>query len=135
VTGHVNGEVRFWRLNYETGELTVRELMVDIEHRCEITALRVTGVDRQDTLLVGDKSGKMSVCKTTQLENMSSREVAEVTMELRSGLAKVAQEDVGGGLGSGLVKVAQQGKEVGGDIASGIRNLLPGQNPTDNETL
>ena len=83
VTGHVTGEIRFWSLNYEIGELTVRHLMVDREHTCEITALRIEGVDRQDTLLIGDKSGKMSVCKTQQLENMSTKEVEEVVLELR----------------------------------------------------
>ena len=83
VTGHVTGEIRFWSLNYETGELTVRHLMVDREHTCEITALRIEGVDRQDTLLIGDKSGKMSVCKTQQLENMSTKEVGEVVLELQ----------------------------------------------------
>ena len=84
VTGHVNGEVRFWTLDYDKKELTVQFLMVDMEHICEITALRVTGGERQDTLLVGDKNGKMSVCKTAQLEHMSQREVAEIVSELRA---------------------------------------------------
>jgi WD40 repeat protein len=83
VTGHINGEVRFWSLNYDDKELTVRHLMVDREHTCEITTLRVTGVDRQDTLLMGDKSGKMSVCKTVQLENLNQKELTEVVSELR----------------------------------------------------
>ena len=82
VTGHVNGEVRFWSLDSDTNTLTVRELMVDVEHRCEITSLRVAG-DNQNTLLVGDAAGKMSVCRTVQLENMSSNQVAEVAAELR----------------------------------------------------
>ncbi|KAL3923251.1 MAG: hypothetical protein SGILL_001759, partial [Bacillariaceae sp.] len=84
VTGHVNGEVRFWSLDQSTQELTVRFLLVDREHTTEITALRATGVDRQDTLLVGDKSGNMSICKTSQMENMSSKEVAEIVTELRT---------------------------------------------------
>ena len=83
VTGHINGEVRFWGLNYDTGELSVLHLMVDKEHTCEITSLRVTGTDRrQDTLLIGDQSGKMSVCKTVQLENMSSKEVQDIVSEM-----------------------------------------------------
>jgi WD40 repeat protein len=87
VTGHINGEVRFWGLNYDTEELMVQHLMVDKEHTCEITSLRVTGADRrQDTLLIDDQSGKMYVCKTVQLENMSSKEVQEIVMELKSGL-------------------------------------------------
>lgn len=82
VTGHVNGEVRFWSLDNDANTLIVRELMVDVEHRCEITSLRVAG-DNQNTLLVGDAAGKMSVCRTVQLENMSSTQVAEVAAELR----------------------------------------------------
>jgi WD40 repeat protein len=120
VTGHITGEVRFWNLNYDTGELTVRHLMVDREHTREITALRATGVDRQDTLLVGDKSGKMSVCKTVQLENMSNKEIAEVTSELRSELGKVDE---------------QPSENDGGKIASGIRSLLPGQSAAASEPL
>jgi hypothetical protein len=84
VTGHVNGEVRFWSLDQSLKKMAVRFLMVDREHTTEITALRATGVDRQDTLLVGDKSGKMSICKTLQMENMSSKEVVEIIAELRT---------------------------------------------------
>jgi hypothetical protein len=84
VTGHVNGEVRFWGLNFDTQEMTVRYLMVDREHTTEITALRATGNERQDTLLVGDKSGKMSICRTLQMENLSSKEVGEIVTELRA---------------------------------------------------
>merc|ERR1712216_309592 len=88
-----NGEVRFWSLDYDKRELSVRHLMVDREHTCEITALRVGGIDRQDTLLVGDKSGKMSLCKTVQLENMSNKEITEVVAELRSELPPVLEEE------------------------------------------
>ena len=84
VTGHVNGEVRFWGLNFDSQEMTVRYLMVDREHTTEITALRATGNERQDTLLVGDKSGKMSICRTLQMENLSSKEVGEIVTELRA---------------------------------------------------
>jgi hypothetical protein len=107
VTGHVNGEVRFWSLNYDNREMTVRHLMVDREHTCEITALRVTGVDRQDTLLVGDESGKMSVCKTIQIENMNQKELAEVVAELRTNLIKVPSTP--------------------GDLASSSTSFLSGQ--------
>jgi hypothetical protein len=103
-TGHINGEVRFWSLDYDAEELTVRHLMVDMEHTCEITTLRVAGIDRQDTLLVGDKSGKMSVCKTVQLENLNQKELTEVTTE--------------------LLKVAQHGDKVANDLTSG---KVPGQ--------
>jgi WD40 repeat protein len=84
VTGHVNGEIRFWNLKPTTREMTVHYLMVDREHTTEITALRATGNERQDTLLVGDKSGKMSICKTVNLENLSNKEIGEIVTELRS---------------------------------------------------
>jgi hypothetical protein len=137
VTGHVNGEVRFWSLNYDTGELSVRDLMVDMEHRCEITSLRVTG-DNQNTLLVGDLLGKMSVCRTVQLENMSMKEVTEVALELRGGgLPESSSEpQPGAEIRGGLASIAQQGLGVGDDIASGIRSLLPVQaaGAMENET-
>jgi WD40 repeat protein len=82
VTGHINGEVRFWSLNPSTREMIVRYLMVDREHVTEITALRATGNERQDTLLVGDKSGKMSICRTAQMENLSSKETADIITDL-----------------------------------------------------
>lgn len=85
VTGHVNGEVRFWSLDQTTGKMSVRYLLVDREHTTEITALRATGgAERQDTLLVGDKAGKMSICRTVQMENMTSKEVSEIVNELRT---------------------------------------------------
>jgi hypothetical protein len=83
VTGHINGEVRFWSLNPSTREMVVRYLMVDREHVTEITSLRATGNERQDTLLVGDKSGKMSICKIDQIENFSSKELAEAIANLK----------------------------------------------------
>ena len=82
VTGHINGEVRFWSLNPSTREMIVRYLMVDREHVTEITALRATGNERQDTLLVGDKSGKMSICRTAQMENLSSKETSDIITDL-----------------------------------------------------
>lgn len=83
VTGHINGEVRFWSLNPSTREMVVRYLMVDREHVTEITALRATGNERQDTLLVGDKSGKMSICKTAQMESLSNKEINEIIADLK----------------------------------------------------
>jgi len=83
VTGHINGEVRFWCLNPSTQEMIVRYLMVDREHVTEITALRATGNERQDTLLVGDKSGKMSICKIDQIENFSTKELLDAIADLK----------------------------------------------------
>ena len=83
VTGHVNGEVRFWSLNSTTREMVVRYLMVDREHVTEITALRATGNERQDVLLVGDRSGKMSICRTINIESLSTKEITEIIEGLR----------------------------------------------------
>ena len=83
VTGHVNGDVRLWGLDYENKILLSRHQLPDKVHSCPITALRVSG-DRQDTLLVGDKSGKMSVCKTLQLDALNQQELALVLHELRT---------------------------------------------------
>lgn len=134
VTGHVNGEVRFWSLDYDTGELSVRELMVDIEHRCEISSLRVTG-ENQNTLLVGDISGKTSICKTLQLENMTSREVAEIAAELRGGQTKQQGKDTAEeATRGGLITMASQALGVGDEVASGLRSILPGQSATEAKT-
>ena len=119
VTGHVNGEVRFWSLDFDEKQLQVQHLMVDREHTCMITALRVTGTERQDTLLVGDKSGKMSVCKTVQLENMTSKEISEVVAELRSELPQISDE------------AENAGGDLAGDLASKIRSIVPGQTSTE----
>eukprot|EP00980_Cylindrotheca_fusiformis_P008522 scaffold1807_cov140-Cylindrotheca_fusiformis.AAC.14 len=121
VTGHVTGEIRFWSLSYETGQLTVQYMMIDIEHTCEITALRVTGSERQDTLLIGDKSGKMSVCKTVQLENMSSKELNEVVSELRA-MKRAPYDNAASGDGPAAgIRAGMDG------AAAGLRSFLPGQ--------
>ena len=59
--------------------------MPDKPHSCAITALRVEG-ERQETLLIGDKNGVMSVCKTIQLESLNQQEIAAVSEELRKGV-------------------------------------------------
>ena len=83
VTGHMNGEIRLWSLDHDHGEFIMRHLMPDNPHSCPITALRVGG-DRQETLLIGDKSGRMTVCKTLQLESLSQQDLTEITEEVRS---------------------------------------------------
>jgi hypothetical protein len=83
VTGHHNGEIRLWSLNHDHGEFIMRHVMPDNPHSCPITALRVTG-DRQETLLVGDKSGRVTVCKTVQLESLNSEDLAIIVEEVRS---------------------------------------------------
>jgi WD40 repeat protein len=86
ITGHGNGEVRLWGLDYDSQELFVRHQLMENPHRCDVTALRVTGVERQDTLLVGDRSGLMSAWKTLTLDTFSSEELSAVVVELQTGL-------------------------------------------------
>jgi WD40 repeat protein len=126
VTGHVTGEIRFWSLDYATGEVAVQYMMIDIEHTCEITALRITGAERQDTLLIGDTSGKMSVCKTVQLENMSSKELNEIVTELRT-IKKMSFEDRESSGGDGPAAGLRAGMD---GAAAGLRSFLPGQGDT-----
>jgi WD40 repeat protein len=75
VSGHANGSVRLWSINYDNEQLMVRHKLQEPVHSCPITALRVTG-DRQDTLLVGDKSGKMSASSTLKLDQLSTGELS-----------------------------------------------------------
>jgi len=101
VSGHLSGEVSFWSVNNERKNLVLRHTLLDNPHSSPITALRVTsstespdirtnsvmrvfGAERQDTLLVGDSSGKMSICKTKELGSCSSAEVAEIVSEIES---------------------------------------------------
>jgi hypothetical protein len=83
VTGHLSGEIRLWSLDHDRGEFIMRHLMPDNPHSCPITALRVAG-DRQEILLVGDKSGRMTVCKTMQLESLNQDELSTIVEEVRS---------------------------------------------------
>jgi WD40 repeat protein len=83
VTGHLLGEIRLWSLDHDAGEFIMRHIMPDNPHSCPITALRVVG-ERQEILLVGDKSGRMTICKTMQLESLNQDELATVVEEVRS---------------------------------------------------
>merc|ERR1712032_263682 len=93
VTGHINGEVRLWRIDHEKECLILCHVMHgknnEKAHTSPISALHVCGGreygDRQDTLLVGDKSGKMSVCKTIQLENLNQVQLSKILQNLRQG--------------------------------------------------
>jgi len=75
VSGHLNGSVRLWSINYDNEQLVVRHKLQEPVHSCPITALRITG-DRQETLLVGDKSGKMSAFSTLKLDQLSTSELS-----------------------------------------------------------
>ena len=101
VSGHANGDVWFWSIRFDDRQLVRRQMLHDNPHTCAITALRVTlGQDattesrasalilrspiseRQDTLLVGDASGKVSLCKVAELISCNPTELAEVVTEL-----------------------------------------------------
>jgi len=95
VTGHLGGEVCLWGVDNEEKDFIKRAVVQDNPHTSSITALRavssqespdlrtrVFGVDRQDTLLVGDASGKMSICKTVELVNFSPAELNQVVAEM-----------------------------------------------------
>ena len=70
VSGHKNGDVRLWGIDRDE-ELLVFRLLVNTKvHYCPITCLRLEG-KRQDTLLAGDASGKMSMCKSLQLDSLT----------------------------------------------------------------
>jgi WD40 repeat protein len=92
VTGHVNGDVRLWSMNYDTCYLVMRHLVPDKVHTCPITSLRVYG-EMQDTLLVGDRSGKMSVCKTLRLDGLNQQELNIILKEIQSGAAISDSDD------------------------------------------
>jgi WD40 repeat protein len=89
VTGHENGEVKLWSIDFDEQELIPRHILTDNPHQSAITALRITGADRQDTLLIGDKSGLMSVCKTVTLDTFTNEDLAVVVAELQSGMKQV----------------------------------------------
>jgi WD repeat and FYVE domain-containing protein 3 len=92
VTGHLSGEIRFWSTTYDDRSFVLRHVLQDNPHTDAITALRVTGNERLDTLLVGDLSGKMSVCKTHQLESFSTEELSVIVEELQGTKSELASE-------------------------------------------
>ena len=67
----MNGDVSLWSIDYNTELLVLRHILPERVHSCPITALRVSG-ERQDTLLIGDKSGKISACETVKLEQLNA---------------------------------------------------------------
>ena len=85
VSGHLNGDVLLWGIDYDTGKMRLRHVVPQRPHSCAISALRVEG-ERQDVLLIGDVSGNMTVCKTVQLDQLNQQELGVVTEELRAGV-------------------------------------------------
>jgi hypothetical protein len=84
VTGHQSGEVRLFSIDYDQQELVHRYTVESNPHTSSITALRVTGAERQDTLLVGDASGSISVFKCAQLDSYSTPELDGISREITS---------------------------------------------------
>jgi hypothetical protein len=84
VTGHMNGCVRLWGIDYDSELLVLRHILPERVHSCPITALAVSG-DKMDTLLVGDKSGKMSACSTLKLDQLNASELSSFVTEVQSG--------------------------------------------------
>lgn len=82
-TGHMNGDVRLWSIDYDCNLLVLRHLLPDRVHSCPITVLRIAD-EKEDTLLIGDKSGKISVCSTLKLEQLSALEQAALVAETQS---------------------------------------------------
>ena len=89
VTGHENGDVVLWGLDFDNQELMLRHVLAESPHHSAITALRVTGTERQDTLLIGDKSGLMTVWKSMTLDTFSNEELAVVVSELQEAAGEV----------------------------------------------
>eukprot|EP00978_Attheya_sp_CCMP212_P011864 scaffold29466_cov56-Attheya_sp.AAC.2 len=83
VTGHANGDIRLWSLDTDNDALVMQHLVPEQIHSSPITVLRCAG-DRQDTLLVGDASGKLSVWKTLQLENLTQQELGVILQQITS---------------------------------------------------
>jgi len=82
ITGHKNGEIRLWTLDYDKGILRNVLVLPENPLTSPITSLRVTGLERQDTILAGDMSGRIALFKSVQLESMSSQELNEIIEEL-----------------------------------------------------
>ena len=90
VTGHEIGEVKLWGIDFDNQELVLRHVTMETPHRCAISALRVatSGGERQDSILVGDKSGLMSLWKSATLDSYNNDELQVIVQELVSGLSK-----------------------------------------------
>jgi WD40 repeat protein len=81
VTGHKNGDIRFWGVNRDEELLIMRHLLMDKVHSCPITCLCIEG-KRQDQLLAGDKSGKMSISQTIRLGWLAQNDLTRIAEEI-----------------------------------------------------
>lgn len=80
ITGHKDGAVILWGISRDKEELIMRHIIEPKVHECAITCLRIEG-KRQDTLLCGDTGGKMSLCKTIQLDALNQKDLALILGE------------------------------------------------------
>jgi hypothetical protein len=80
ITGHKDGTVLMWGINRDENQLFMRHIIEPKVHECAITCLKIEG-KRQNALLCGDTSGKMSMCKTIQLETLSQKDLATILGE------------------------------------------------------
>lgn len=74
ISGHKNGLVRLWGIDYDSELLVPRHTVPERVHSCPITALAISG-EKMDTLLIGDVSGKMSACSTIKLDQLNANEL------------------------------------------------------------
>lgn len=82
VTGHMSGEIRFWGLDYPDRRIRQLHILEDNPHTSPITALKVTGTERQDTLLAGDQSGKLSANKTVPMDTLGPDDLNRIIEEM-----------------------------------------------------
>lgn len=75
ITGHMNGDVILWSIDRDIGKLVLRHVIGPKVHTCMVTCLKIEG-QRQDQLLSGDISGRMSHSKTIQLETLNASDLA-----------------------------------------------------------
>ena len=80
ITGHKDGSVLLWGINRDKNELEMRHIIDPKMHECAITCLKIEG-KRQDVLLCGDTSGKMTMWKTIQLESLNQKDLSTILNE------------------------------------------------------
>lgn len=82
VTGHECGKVCLWSLDIDACDFVLRHSLEDSPHKHPITCVRLAGDTRQDHVLVGDSSGKMTCWKVLQLEMVDTSELEAITEQI-----------------------------------------------------
>jgi len=72
VSGHANGDVRLWGVDFESKSWVLMHLIPDKVHTAPITCLKCVG---NDTLLIGDASGKLSSAGVLRLDSLTQQEL------------------------------------------------------------